>query len=88
MRIKSNFLLSNVSGKNIVVPVGERCASFNGMMTLNDSGAFLWKQLETDKSEAELVSIICSNYPEVEEQFAVDCVREFVKQLKEADCLE
>lgn len=88
MKLKSGYLLSSVYGKNLVIPTGSRSADFNGMITMNETGAFLWKQLETEKSEEELVSVVCAQYPEVTEDYAVECVRDFVKQLREADVLE
>lgn len=88
MKLKSGFVLSSVYGKNLVIPTGSRGADFNGMITMNETGAFLWKQLESDKSEEELVSAVCGHYPEVKEDYAAECVRDFVKQLREADVLE
>ena len=54
MKIKSDFVLSKISNENVVVPVGRLGAQMHGMITLNDSGAFLWKQLQTEKTEDEL----------------------------------
>lgn len=87
MKIKSDFLFSTVSGKHLVIPTGAKAAEFNGMITLNDTGAFLWKQLETERTEDELVAVVVSNYPETGEDYARTCVREFVEQLRAADCL-
>ena len=87
MRIKSVFLFSTVSGTNLAIPTGAHAADFNAMITLNETGAFLWKQLQTEKTEDELVAAVVSNYPETTEDYARTCVREFVEQLKAADCL-
>ena len=87
MKIKSDFLFSTVSGKHLVIPIGAKAAELNGMITLNDTGAFLWKQLETERTEDELVAAVVSNYPETGEDYARTCVREFVEQLRAADCL-
>lgn len=87
MKIKEGFILRNVAGSNIVVPFGDRCLDFNGMITLNETGAFIWKQLENGAEEADVVKAILAEY-EVEEDRAVQCVRDFVAKLKEADCLE
>ena len=87
MKIKEGFILRNVAGSNIVVPFGDRCLDFNGMITLNDTGAFIWKQLENGAEEADIVKAILAEY-EVEEDRAAQCVKDFVAKLKEADCLE
>ena len=45
MKIKNGFILRNVSDAYVVVAVGEAAKDFNGMITLNETGAFLWKTL-------------------------------------------
>lgn len=89
MKIKEGFILRNVAGSNIVVPFGDRCMDFNGMITLNETGAFIWKQLENDVEEADIVKAILAEYDAgVDEALATQCVRDFVAKLKEADCIE
>lgn len=87
MKIKEGFILRNVAGSNIVVPFGDRCLDFNGMITLNETGAFIWKQLESDTDEAAIVKAILAEY-DVDEATAAQCVNDFVAKLKEADCIE
>lgn len=87
MKIKEGFILRNVAGSNIVVPFGDRCLDFNGMITLNDTGAFIWKQLENDADEAAIVKAILAEY-DVAEEKAVQCVKDFLEKLREADCIE
>lgn len=87
MKIKEGFILRNVAGSNIVVPFGDRCLDFNGMITLNETGAYIWKQLETETDEAAIVKAILAEY-EVDEARAKQCVSEFLEKLKEADCIE
>lgn len=54
MKIKDGFLLREVAGSHIVVPLGG-AADFGGMMTLNPVGAFLWAALEADTDDQALV---------------------------------
>ena len=42
MKIKKGFVKRNIAGSEIVVTVGKTAAEFNGMITLNESGAFFW----------------------------------------------
>lgn len=87
MKIKPDFVLSKISNENVVVPVGALGAKMHGMITLNDSGAFLWKELQSEKTEEELVASVLKSYPETKPAVAIEFVRDFVKQLKDADCL-
>lgn len=45
------FVLRKVAGENILVPVGNTALTFNGLVTLNESGAFLWKQYGKKQDE-------------------------------------
>ncbi|RAV20725.1 PqqD family protein [Paenibacillus contaminans] len=87
MKISQGFSLRNIAGSNIVVPVGTAGVSFKGMITLNGSGAFLWKQLETDKTEEQLLQAMQAEY-EVDEQTAKTDVGQFVGTLRHAGLLE
>lgn len=87
MKIKNGFILRSIAGSNIVVPVGAASVDFNGMITLNDSGAFLWRELEKGSDIDGLTAALLREY-EVDEPTARKCSEEFIEKLKEADCLE
>ncbi len=87
MKIKNGFILRSIAGSNIVVPVGAASVDFNGMITLNDSGAFLWRELEKGSDVDGLTAALLGEY-EVDEPTARKCSEEFIEKLKEADCLE
>ena len=87
MKIKPDFILSSISDENVVVPVGGLSAQMHGMITLNGSGAFLWKQLQSEKTEEELIAAVLKDFPDTDAELAKQYVQELVKQLKEADCL-
>lgn len=87
MKIKKGFMLREVAGNYVVVAVGEASKNFNGVINLNESGAFLWKKLADGIEESELVKELLNEY-EVSEEIANNDVKTFVKKLKEADILE
>lgn len=86
MRIKDGFVLRTVAGSNVVVPVGDRALDFNGVITLNGTGMFLWRLLESETDEAALSAALVEEY-KIDEALAQDCVAEFVGKLKENDFL-
>ena len=45
MKLKDGFVLRKVGGDNIVVPTGDTL-DLNMMVTLNETGRFLWEKLE------------------------------------------
>lgn len=87
MKIKEGFLLRNIAGSNIVVPVGAASVDFNGMITLNDSGAFLWKELEKGGDEETLTAALLREY-DVDEATARSCATDYIRKLDEAGVLE
>ncbi len=87
MRIKEGFMLREVAGVYVVVPVGERVIDFNGLMTLNDTGVFLWKTLEKGSGKKQMADMLCVEY-EVSADEAQKDVKEFLKDLEDAGILE
>lgn len=87
MKIKKGFILREVAGSFLVVAVGAAVKEFGGMVNLNETGAFLWKRLEDDCSENELVDALLSEY-NVNRETAEKDVKAFTDKLKEANLLE
>ena len=86
MKIKNGFVLRNVAGQFVVLPTGDEL-NLNMMITLNETGAFLWKQLENENDEAGLVAALLAEY-DVDEATAKKAVENFVAKLSENDFLE
>lgn len=87
MRIKENYMLRKVSDTYVVVPVGAAVAEFNGMINLNEVGAFLWSYLEDEVTYDELLSAMLKNY-EVDEEVAKADLNRFIENLKENNLLK
>ncbi len=87
MKVKNGFILRNVAGSNIVVPTGKACMDFNGMITMNDTAAFIWNCLQQDTTEDAILSEILKEY-QVEENVARQCIADVITKLQEAGCLE
>lgn len=88
MKIKSGFMMRSIAGCKVVVSVGKRTLDFNGIINLNDTGAFLWERLEQGTTEDELVAAILEHYSDVDEATARESVVEFVHTIREAGCLD
>ena len=86
MRISDGFLLKTVAGKNIVVSVGAE-VNFNGMLTLNDTGVFLWNLLKSHTTKEELVKKMLEEY-DVEESIASFDIDSFIAKLRDSKILE
>lgn len=81
MRRNPDFLLRDVAGTSVIVPVGAATTAFPGMITLNSTGVYIWQLLEQDRTEQSLVAAMIERY-DVSETKALEDVRAFVDRLK------
>lgn len=83
MKIKDGFILRTVADTNIVVAVGKESESFGKMIKLNDSAAFLWRCLSTDKTIDDLAEELIKEY-DISPELAKKDVESFVSTMKAA----
>lgn len=82
MKLKDGLLLRTLGDSHVVVPVGQAAIDLRGMITLNGTGAFLWKQLQTAQTEDTLIRALTETY-EVSSERARDDVKRFLELLNE-----
>ena len=87
MKIKDGFILREVAGNFVVVAVGSAVKDFRAIITLNETGAFLWKTLTKGATEEELLTALLSEY-EVPEQVAKSDIKAFINKLQNANLLK
>lgn len=87
MKIKEGFILRNVAGNNVVVPIGQATIDFNGMMSLNDTGAFLFGKLIEGISREDLIKAVMEEYG-IEEELAEKDVDSFIGKVEREDLFE
>ena len=80
MKIQPGFLLKEVADSFVIVPTGANIVDFSAMITINETGAFLWKCLEVDTTVEELAQKLCSEY-ETDMDTAIADVKEFTDTL-------
>ncbi len=88
MKIKNTFVLRTVAGSNVVVPTGADMMDFNGMITLNETGAFLWEKLQNDTSVAELTQAMLAEYRGITAEEAEADIKEFIQTLEKKGIIE
>ena len=87
MKIKENFVLRQVAGAWVVLPLGSATLDFNGMLTLNESGLLLWRFLEKGADREKLTDALLQVYDVSRDQASSD-VDEFLNKLIQAGCVE
>jgi len=85
MKIKDGFLLKEVAGNHVVLPVGKM--DFDGVITLNETGVFIWKQLENSTTREKILSAFLDVY-EVSEEKAREDLDAFLQILIKADLID
>lgn len=87
MKIKNGFILRQIADTYIVVAVGEEAKKANVMITLNETGGFLWEKLSEGATEEDLVKAILGEY-EIDEATAKADVAAFVQKVKDNGLVE
>ncbi len=87
MKIKEGFILHKIADSYHVIAVGKAVKNFNGIINLNQTGAFLWEKLSIGATEEELVKFLISEYG-IDLETATSDVSKFTKGLKEAGLAE
>jgi len=87
MKLKDGFMLKKILDDYIVVPTGDNIVDFAVAVSLNESGAFLWEQLSSEKSIYELAEALAKEY-ELTSEDVIGDVEEFAELLKTHSFLE
>lgn len=83
MKINEGFMLREVAGNFVVVPVGKASENFRGVINLNEIGAFIWRKIESGLAEDEIANALTEEYNVSLEQAKED-VNKFINKLVEA----
>ena len=87
MRIKGELLLREIAGEFVLVPVGETALRIKGMICLSESGALIWKRLQTGATREELLQKLQDNY-EIDADTAKSDLESFLQSMTALDLLQ
>ena len=87
MKIKSGFIMRNMSGEHIVMPTGRNISQFDGAIVLNDVSAFIWEKLSEGCSREELLEDILSEFEVNRERAEMD-LDALLEKLRGYDVIE
>ena len=62
MKRKEDFLLQNVGGQDLLIPLGAKVLDMNGLMVINPTGRYLWELLAEDRSLEDLVTAVVERF--------------------------
>lgn len=70
MKIIDGFMLREIAGEYVAVPSGEAAQVFNGLLTLNETGAEVFRRLQEGTDREALLAALAADYdvprPELE----------------------
>ncbi len=88
MKTKKGFNLRTVCGENIIVAEGLDNIDFSRIINLNESAAFLWKNIqEKDFDVDTLTSLLTTEY-EVDEQTARQDIVKLIDEWDKAGLID
>ena len=62
MKKTKTFIKRDIAGETLLVPTGETAKEFNGMITLQGIGGFIWDHIEEAESLEQLIDMITEEY--------------------------
>lgn len=86
MKIKSGFITKKVAGDIIVIPAEQALVDFKAIITLNETGAYLWELMQEDVSKEQIVEKMLEEFDAEREIISSD-VEDFISVLEEKGLL-
>lgn len=89
MKIADGYMLKEIAGNYVVIPVGQNVVDYKSMLHLNETGAFIWKQLENNCTYNEVVDALMKEYEatEQEKEIIVNDLNEFLAHMNSMQLL-
>lgn len=88
MKAKSGFNLRVVCGENIIVAEGEENIDFSNIISMNESSAYLWQNIQGKEfTHEDLVGLLTQEY-EVDEATAMKDVKALTELWLQAGIIE
>ena len=88
MKAKPGFKLRSVCGENIIVAEGEENIDFSNIISMNESSAYLWQNIQGKEfTHEDLVDLLTQEY-EVDEATAMKDVKALTELWLQAGIIE
>jgi len=82
MRIKEDLVLRHIGDEYIVIVPNEGSVDLTEVYTLNETSAWIWKQLENKDFTIDEVVKLVTEYYDVDRKVATNDVRELMDTLR------
>lgn len=78
MKAKKGFILRRMNDEYMIVAIGAASEEFNGMIRVNETGAFLWNEIKNGITEDELAAKMCERFEGLDMETAKADLAEFL----------
>ena len=83
MKLKCEFVINEVAGENIAVPVGND-GGFKGYIRLNETGKDIFAELKKDTDRKKIIKTLQNKYPDADIKEIAESVDEILTKLSSA----
>ena len=87
MRAAKDYIMREIAGETILIPSGSAAKKFNGLITVNELGTFIWNALAEDITLDALTEKITEAY-DVDAATARADAAQFLDELRRVGALE
>ena len=81
MKRHPDFIKRKIGTRYVIVALRESARRFNGMLSINATGSFIWELLEQETNMKAIVSALIARY-EINEEAAAQDAEAFIEVLK------
>lgn len=83
MKLKPGFIVRKIAGVTIVLSSGDN-GNLNQMITLNETGLFIWQLLESETTPEAIAQALIKEYS-ISQELADSTVSDFLDKLRHYD---
>ena len=85
-RKNENFVFRQIDDETILVPIKNNVGDMGSIYNLNEVGAYVWEQLDGEKTLVEIKNMMTGNF-QVSPEIAECDLLEFLSQLEEIEAV-
>lgn len=89
MKLKENYMLREIAGNFVVIPVGQNVVDYKNMLHLNETSVFLWNELQNEINFETLLKNMTVKYEASEDEVSIleKDLNEFLDKLRKMELL-
>ena len=81
-----DYVLREIVGEYMLIPTGKLSMTKNGVITISESAAYLWKKMDEGKTLIELCELLLEEY-DIDKETALADVKEMVDSMCEVETI-